>query len=261
LNGAAIQTDFDFLTQGRKSAPLSKSNQIIGDANQIFLEEGAVVECAILNTKNGPIYIGKNAEIMEGSVVRGALAMCANSQLKMSTKVYGAVTLGPYSKVGGEIADAILIGYANKAHDGFLGYSILGEWCNIGADTNTANLKNTYEEIKLWDYTKNSFARTGQQFLGLIMGDHSKCAINTMFNSGTVVGVSANIYGAGFPRNFIPSFSWGGAGGYETFDLEKAYFTAERVMARRNKTLSPEDREILGHVYKITAQYRSWEKA
>ena len=261
LNNKAIHDDFNFITSGRVSAPLSKTNQIVGDASLVFLEEGAVVECATLNTHKGPIYIGKNAEIMEGCTIRGPLAMCENSLLKMGTKIYGATTLGPHCKVGGEVNNAVLWGNSSKAHEGYLGNSVIGEWCNIGADTNTSNLKNTYEEVKLWDYTKNSFAKTGLQFLGLIMGDHSKCGINTMFNTGTVVGVSANIFGAGFPRNFIPSYSWGGPQGYETYDIKKAFYTAERVLARKNLTLSGDDRDILKHIFDITAQYRSWEKA
>ncbi len=260
LNNKAIHDDFAFMTKGRTSAPLSKTNQIVGDASLIFLEKGATVECSILNTKKGPIYIAKDAEIMEGCLVRGPLAMCEHSLLKMGAKIYGATTLGPHCKVGGEVNNAVLFGYSSKGHEGYLGNSVIGEWCNLGADTNTSNLKNTYEEVKLWDYTKSSFAKTGLQFLGLIMGDHSKCAINTMFNTGTVVGVSANIFGAGFPRNFIPSYSWGGPQGYETYDVKKAFHTAERVLARRDMLLSDEDKAILRHIYNITAQYRSWEK-
>ncbi len=260
MNNKVLHNDFAFITSGRTSAPLSKTNQIVGDASLIFLEEGAKVEYAILNTQKGPIYIGKGAEIMEGCIIRGALAMCDYSLLKMGAKIYGATTLGPYCKVGGEVNNAVLFGYSSKAHEGYLGNSVIGEWCNLGADTNTSNLKNTYEEVKLWDYMKSSFAKTGLQFLGLIMGDHSKCGINTMFNTGTVVGVSANIFGAGFPRNFIPSYSWGGPQGYETYDIKKAFHTAERVLARRNISLSQDDKAILSHIYDITAQYRSWEK-
>lgn len=260
LNSKVIQKDFAFITAGRISAPLSKTNRIVGDASLIFLEEGATVECSILNTQKGPIYIGKNAEIMEGCIIRAPLAMCEYSLLKMGAKIYGATTLGPYCKVGGEVNNAVLFGYSSKAHEGYLGNSVIGEWCNLGADTNTSNLKNTYEEVKLWDYMKSSFAKTGLQFLGLIMGDHSKCAINTMFNTGTVVGVSANIFGAGFPRNFIPSYSWGGPQGYETYDFKKALHTAERVLSRRDISLAEVDKVILQHVYHISAQYRSWEK-
>jgi UDP-N-acetylglucosamine diphosphorylase/glucosamine-1-phosphate N-acetyltransferase len=259
-NDKELNKDFALLTKNRKSQPLSKSNQIVGDASQIFLEEGATVECSILNTRKGPIYIGHDSEIMEGCIIRGGLALCDNSILKMGAKIYGATTIGPYSKVGGEVNNAIFIAHSNKAHEGYLGNSVLGEWCNIGADTNTSNLKNNYDNIKLWDYTKESFIQTGVQFLGLIMGDHSKCAINTMFNTGTVVGVSANIFGAGFPRNFIPSFTWGGAGGIETYPFNKACDTVERVMQRRNLHLEDVDKDILRFVYDFSARYRNWER-
>jgi UDP-N-acetylglucosamine diphosphorylase/glucosamine-1-phosphate N-acetyltransferase len=260
LNDKAIKSDFELLTKGRQSAPLSETNRVVGDITQIFLEEGAVAECSIFNTKNGPIYIGKNAEIMEGCIIRGGLALCEGALLKLGAKIYGATTLGPYSRIGGEVNNSVIIGYSNKAHEGYLGNSVLGEWCNIGADTNTSNLKNNYEDVRLWDYTKESFTRTGLQFLGLIMGDHSKCAINTMFNTGTVVGVSANVFGAGFQRNFIPSFSWGGVGTIETYQYNKACETAERVLARRNMTLHTIDKAILKYVYDYSARYRSWER-
>ena len=260
LNAQALKSDFSELTKGRKSAPLSTTNRFLGDESQLFIEEGAVVECAILNANNGPIYIGKNAEIMEGCIIRGGLALCEGSILKMGAKIYGATTVGPYSKVGGEVNNTVIISHSNKAHEGYLGNSVIGEWCNIGADTNTSNLKNNYEQIKLWDYTKDSFVRTGLQFLGLIMGDHSKCAINTMFNTGTVVGVSANIFGAGFPRNFIPSFTWGGTAGIETYTINKACDTIERVLSRRNITLSQEDRDILKYIFDFSSRYRSWER-
>jgi UDP-N-acetylglucosamine diphosphorylase/glucosamine-1-phosphate N-acetyltransferase len=260
LNAQALKSDFVELTKGRKSAPLSTTNRFLGEESQLFIEEGAVVECAILNTNNGPIYIGKNAEIMEGCIIRGGLALCEGSVLKMGAKIYGATTIGPYSKVGGEVNNTVILSHSNKAHEGYLGNSVIGEWCNIGADTNTSNLKNNYEQVKLWDYTKDSFVRTGLQFLGLIMGDHSKCAINTMFNTGTVVGVSANIFGAGFPRNFIPSFTWGGAAGIETYTINKACDTIERVLSRRNMTLSKEDRDILKYIFDFSSRYRSWER-
>ena len=260
FNDSAMRSDFDMLTKGRTSAPLSKTNQLLGDASQLFIEEGATIECSILNTKTGPIYIGKNAEVMEGCVIRGGLALCEGSTLKIGAKIYGATTIGPHSKVGGEVNNSVIIGHSNKAHEGYLGNSVLGEWCNIGADTNTSNLKNNYEPVKLWDYTKDSFVKTGMQFLGLIMGDHSKCAINTMFNTGTVVGVSANIYGAGFPRNFIPSFTWGGTGGLETYPFNKAIDTMERVLARRQMSVSNEDRDILKFIFDFSARYRSWER-
>lgn len=260
LNGQEIQSDFDILTRGRNSKKLSDTNRILGK-HPIFLEAGAKVECSILNASDGPIYIGKNAEIMEGSIVRGPFAMCENAVLKMGAKIYGPTTLGPYSKVGGEVNNVVFHGYSNKGHDGFLGNAAIGEWCNIGADSNNSNLKNNYAEVKLWDYTTERFSRTGLQFCGLIMGDHSKCGINTMFNTGTVVGVSANIFGSGFPRNFIPSFSWGGNGGFSTFQMGKVTEVAERMMERRGLSLSEEDRNILSHIMAETAKYRSWEKA
>ena len=204
-NGQALQADFDLLTQGRTSQAIPETNQVVNPEN-IFLEEGAKVEFSILNASTGPIYVGKNAEIMEGCIVRGGLALCDNAVLKIGAKIYGPSTFGPYCKVGGEVNNAVLFAYSNKGHEGFLGNSVLGEWCNLGADTNTSNLKNNYAEVRLWDYNTEGFARTGLQFCGLIMGDHSKCGINTMFNTGTMVGVSANVFGSGYPRNFIPRF-------------------------------------------------------
>jgi UDP-N-acetylglucosamine diphosphorylase/glucosamine-1-phosphate N-acetyltransferase len=260
LNDLALKSDFEMITEGRISQPLSISNQLVGDVNQLFIEEGAVVECSILNTKKGPIYIGAGAEVMEGCIIRGSLALCENAVLKMGARIYGSTTIGPYSKVGGEVNNAVIFGNSNKAHDGYLGNSVLGEWCNLGADTNNSNLKNNYDEVKLWDYTKESFVKTGMQFLGLIMGDHSKCAINTMFNTGTVVGVSANIFGAGFPRNFIPSFTWGGSGGLETYPFNKACDTISRVLSRRNIQLTEEDKQIFKYIFDFSARYRSWER-
>ena len=259
LNDQAIRDDFTLLTKNRTSQPLSATNQVLGREN-IFVELGAKVECAILNASNGPIYIGANTEIMEGAIVRGSLALCEGAKIKLGAKLYGGNTIGPYSKVGGEINKAVIIGYSSKAHDGYLGSSVIGEWCNIGADSNISNLKNNYSEVKLWSYTQERFIGTGQQFCGMIMGDHSKSAINTMFNSGTVVGVSANIFGAGFQRNFIPSFSWGGPKGHKTYKLDKVFETAELVMQRRNLVLTEEDRKILTRVMHKTAKHRSWEK-
>lgn len=258
-NAQAIEEDFRLLTEDKNSQEISHTNKVLG-AENVFIEEGAYVECAILNAKDGPIYIGKNAKVMEGAVIRGPLALCEHASIKMGAKIYGPTTVGPHSKVGGEVSNSILTGYSNKGHDGYLGNSILGSWCNIGADSNTSNLKNNYSEIKLWNYNAERFLPTGQQFCGLIMGDHSKCGINTMFNTGTVVGVSANIFGPGFPRNFIPSYSWGGSNGYSTYTVQKAFETAERVMARREKVLEEEDRLILEHVFKQSAQYRRWDK-
>ncbi|MEG9328739.1 GlmU family protein [Salinimicrobium catena] len=255
LNGEAIAADFEELTRDRKSQPISSTNQVIAPEN-VFLEEGAKMECAIINASQGPIYIAAGAEIMEGSIVRGPLAMCDHATLKLGAKIYGPTTVGPHSKVGGEVNNSVIFGYSNKGHDGFLGNSVLGEWCNLGADTNTSNLKNNYAEVRLWDYASERFAPTGLQFCGLMMGDHSKCGINTMFNTGTVVGVSANIFGAGFPRNFIPSFSWGGSGGTTTYKTVKAFEVAEKVMARRDIEFSEEDKAILEEVFEQTQKYR-----
>ncbi len=253
-NGMALEYDFALLTKGRKSQPLSKSNTVIGD--RVFVEKGAKVEAAVINSTTGPVYIGKNAEVMEGSIIRGGFALCDNATLKLGAKIYGPTTIGPHSKVGGEVNNSVIQGYSNKAHDGFLGNSVLGEWCNIGADTNTSNLKNNYAEVRLWNYNDNRFIRTGQQFIGLIMGDHSKCGINTMFNTGTVVGVSANVYGAGYPRNFIPSFAWGGAAGFMEYKFEKACEVAEMVMKRRNVKFDKTERKILKSVFDLSDTYR-----
>lgn len=254
-NGMAIENDFNLITKGRVSAPISASNHAV-NTDRIFIEEGAIVECSVLNAQQGAIYIGKDAEVMEGSLVRGPFALCEHSGLKLGAKIYGPTTIGPYSKVGGEVNNSVIFGYTNKAHDGFLGNSVIGEWCNIGADTNTSNLKNNYAIVKLWNYKKGGFVNTGQQFCGLIMGDHSKCGINTMFNTGTIVGVSANIFGDGFPRNFIPSFSWGGAQGFSVYKTSQAFETAQKAMERRGLELSEEDKQILTYIFENTACYR-----
>ncbi|WP_264531184.1 GlmU family protein [Flavobacterium sp. N502540] len=254
-NDAAIREDFQYLTEDRKSQPIPKSVNVIAPEN-IFLEEGAKLEFVTLNASNGPIYIGKNAEIMEGTVIRGPFALCENAQVKLNAKVYGATTVGPGSRIGGEVKNSVLFANSNKGHDGFLGDSVLGEWCNIGADSNNSNLKNNYEEVKLWSYETEGFAKTGLQFCGLMMGDHSKCGINTMFNTGTVVGVSANIFGSGFPRNFVPSFSWGGAAGFTTYVTKKAFETAKLVMGRRNIEFDETEAAILEHIFEETKKWR-----
>ncbi|MCV9934186.1 GlmU family protein [Flavobacterium sp. LS1R47] len=254
-NDAAIREDFNFLTEDRKSQPIPKSVNTIAPEN-IFIEEGAKLEFVTLNASTGPIYIGKNAEIMEGSVIRGPFALCENAQVKMNAKVYGATTVGVGSRIGGEVKNSVLFANSNKGHDGFLGDSVLGEWCNIGADTNNSNLKNNYEEVKLWSYETEGFAKTGLQFCGLMMGDHSKCGINTMFNTGTVIGVSANIFGSGFPRNFVPSFSWGGAAGFTTYVTKKAFETARLVMGRRNIDFDEKEAAILEHIFEETKKWR-----
>ncbi len=254
-NGEVIVKDFESLTKGKKSVDISGQNRLLNPAN-IFIGEGARVEFATINASTGPVYIGKDAEVMEGSVIRGPFALGEQSTLKMGARIYGPTTIGPFSKAGGEVNNSIIMGYSNKAHDGFLGNSILGEWCNIGADTNSSNLKNNYAFIKMWSYISEKFEDTGQQFCGLIMGDHSKCGINTMFNTGTIVGVSTNIFGSGFPRTFIPSFSWGGAGGFTTFQLPKALEVARRVMGRRDVELTDADIQIIEEVFKMTSKYR-----
>jgi len=254
-NAREIESDFTYLTKKRNSKPLSETNTLIG--KNIFIEKGAKISCSILNANKGPIYIGKNAEIMEGSIVRGPFAMLNNSVLKMGAKIYAATTLGPHCKVGGEVNNSVFFGFSSKAHDGFLGNSVIGEWCNLGADTNNSNLKNNYNEVKLWNYETERFKSTGLQFCGLIMGDHSKCGINTMFNTGTIVGVSANIFGSGFPRNFIPSFSWGGTAGFSVYKLSKVFDVAEKVFARKKLTFDTIEQNILSEVYTLTKRYRN----
>lgn len=254
-NGAAIQDDFDLLTRGRKSQAIPET-AVAFNRNDIFIEEGAKLPLCSLNAENGPIYIGENAEVMEGSMIRGPFALCDGAVVKMGAKIYGPTTVGPFSKVGGEVNNSVIFGYSNKGHDGFLGNSVLGEWCNLGADTNNSNLKNNYAPVRLWDYNTEGFAKTGLQFCGLMMGDHSKCGINTMFNTGTVVGVSANIFGSGFPRNFVPSFSWGGSSGFTTYLTKKAFEVAKVVMARRQVAFTKQDEAILEHVFEATKQYR-----
>lgn len=247
-NGLVLKSDFDLITKGRVSQPLSATNTVIGDKNQIFLEDGAQVEASILNVNGGPIYIGKNAEIMEGSVVRGALALCESAGLKLSTKVYGPTTLGPHCKVGGEVNNVVFQAYSNKGHDGFLGNSVIGEWCNLGADTNSSNLKNNYSKVSAYSYETGKIEKTDVQFMGLIMGDHSKSGINTMFNTAAVVGVSANIYGADFPEKVIDSFVWGGASGFVPFKIDKAIEVAQAMMSRRQVEFTAGDLEIFSHL-------------
>ena len=254
-NDIELRKDFKLLTHGRKSAQLSSTNTIIGD--DFFAEDGAKADCSTFNTTNGPIYLAANTEVWEGTHIRGAFALCEHSQVKMGAKIYGATTIGPFSRIGGELNNAVIWGYSSKGHEGYLGNAVLGEWCNIGADSNNSNLKNNYDEVKLWDYTTNKFRKTGLQFCGLIMADHAKCAINTMFNTGTVVGVSANVFGAGFPRNFIPDFSWGGAQGYEVYTLKKMFLTAQKVFDRReNRVFDEKEQAILTKVFELTEEYR-----
>jgi UDP-N-acetylglucosamine diphosphorylase/glucosamine-1-phosphate N-acetyltransferase len=259
-NGAEIRRDFDLLTKGRQSQPVGDAHTIVYAPENIFIEEGVKIRAAILNAEDGPIYLGKNSQVHEGAIIKGPLALCEGSHINAGAKMRGDNTVGPFSKVGGEVGNSILLGFSNKGHDGYLGNSVIGEWCNLGADTNTSNLKNNYAPVKIWSHSAGRFVNTGQQFCGLMMGDHSKCGINTMFNTGTVVGVGANIFGAGFPRTFIPSFSWGGAAGFETFRLPKVAEVAERVMARRHLAYDETEQEIMRHVYDATAKDRVWER-
>ena len=257
---AEIISDVEIAQQTGSFQDISGTNSVVGAPGQVYLEEGVKMECCILNVENGPIYIAKGAHVMEGSLLRGPLTIGQGSVIKMGAKIYGKTSIGPWCKVGGEVSNSVILGYSNKGHDGYMGNSVIGEWCNWGADTNSSNLKNNYTHVKLWDYSTERFRATDQQFAGLIMGDHSKTGINTMFNTGTVVGVSANIFGSGFPRNFIPSFSWGGANGYKTYQVVKAIETAEAVKKRRKLSLSDIEKTILEHLFKHTMRYRKWEK-
>jgi UDP-N-acetylglucosamine diphosphorylase/glucosamine-1-phosphate N-acetyltransferase len=257
-NGQQIRSDFKALTKGRQSQPVNDRYTMVYGEENIFIEEGAKIRAAVLNAENGPIYIGKDANVQEGALIRGPFALCEGSYVSMGAKMRGDVTIGPFCKVGGEVSASVIMAYSNKGHDGYLGNSVIGQWCNLGADTNTSNLKNNYAEVKIWNYAKGGFKNTGQQFCGLMMGDHSKCGINTMFNTGTVVGVSANIFGAGFPRTFIPSFSWGGAAGFETYHLHKALEVAEKVLERRNFPFCDMEKAVLSDIFEQTQQNRIW---
>lgn len=255
-NATQIKSDFALITKGRKSAGIHDKHTIVYGEENIFVEEGVDIKAAVLNAESGPIYLGKNSVVQEGSLIKGSFALCEGATVNMGAKMRGDSTIGPHCKVGGEISNSVLFGFSNKGHDGFLGNSVLGEWCNLGADTNTSNLKNNYDQVKLWSYGKRGFVNTGQQFCGLMMGDHSKCGINTMFNTGTVVGVSANVFGDGYPRNFIPSFSWGGAAGFIPYQLNKVFETAERVMSRRHIELTNVDKEILKYIFDTTEEIK-----
>ncbi len=257
-NGEEIKRDYQLLTQGRVSATLPEHVNRRGNF-PIFLEDGVEIGFATFDTSKGPIYLAKNSKVLDGAIVQGPMALGESSVIKMGAKVYGDCSFGPHCKIGGEVNNVIFHSYSSKGHDGFLGNSVVGQWCNFGADTNCSNLKNNYAPVKLWDYKAEKFANSGLQFCGLIMGDHSKCGINTMFNTGTVVGVSCNLYGSGFPRNFVPSFSWGGAQGYSTYKLEKSFETAKVAMARRKKELTLEEQNILEAVFNYSQKYRSWE--
>lgn len=247
-NDQALLLDFKLLIKNKISQPISTSNTVINPIN-IFIEEGAIVECSILNASNGPIYIGKNAEVMEGCMIRGGFALLDNATLKMGAKIYGATTIGPHCKVGGEVSNSLFHGYSNKGHDGFLGNSVVGEWCNFGADTNSSNLKNNYGKLKIYDYNSQELQQTDIMFCGVLMGDHSKTGINTMLNTGTTVGVSANIFGGNFPPKYIPSFTWGGFKASPKFKLDKAFEVAKNMMSRRKIALSEKDKKILTYIF------------
>lgn len=247
INDAELRKDFKLITAGRKSSGGTKWNKV----ENLFIEESASVADSFINTKTGSVYIGPHSEVMEGCMIRGPFALCEHAGLKMGTKIYGATTLGPYCKAGGEVNNSVMFGFSNKAHDGFLGNAVIGEWCNLGADTNNSNLKNNYGIVKVWNYEQKKMVSTGRQFCGLFMGDYSKSGINTMFNTGTVVGVSANIFGGNFPPKFIPSFAWGGSGGFEKFELNKAIEAAAAMHSRRNLEFSEADKSVLTAVYSM----------
>jgi UDP-N-acetylglucosamine diphosphorylase/glucosamine-1-phosphate N-acetyltransferase len=259
-NSAQLKIDFKLITDGRKSAPIDDKHTIVYGAENVFLEEGVYIRAAILNAEAGPIYLGKNSIVQEGAIIRGSFALGEGAHVNMGAKLRGDTSVGPFCKVGGEVSNSVLFGYSNKAHDGYLGNSVLGEWCNLGADTNTSNMKNNYDTTRLWNHNTEQFENTGLQFCGLMMGDHSKAGINTMFNTATVVDVCSNIFGEGYPRNYVPSFAWGGASGFVTNQLDKVLETAERAMARRNVTLTDVDKNVLKHIFETTASQRFWKK-
>ena len=258
-NAAEIKVDFDFVTKGRASQKITDPHTIVYGIENVFVEEGANIRAAIINAENGPVYIGKDAEVHEGAIIQGAFALCERAHVNMGARIRGDTTIGPTSKVGGEVSNSVIFRNTNKGHDGFLGNSVIGEWCNIGADSNTSNLKNNYADVKIWNYEKGGLKNTGEIFCGLMMGDHAKCGINTMFNTGTVVGVGANIFGSGFPENFVPSFSWGGAAGFTTFQMKKVFEVAEKVMERRGIDFDEKEKAIIEHLFKTTQMYRVWE--
>jgi len=255
LNEEAIVADFALLTTGRTSQPIPEG-VIVKHKDNLFIEEGAIINAGCIINAEGPVYIGKEAEILEGVLIRGPLALCEHAVVKMGAKLYKGTTIGPGCKVGGEISNVVFFANSNKAHDGYLGNSVIGEWCNLGADTNCSNLKNNYDTIKIWDEHNFKSVQTGLTFCGLMMGDHSKCGINTMFNTGTVVGVSANIYGGSFPEKFIPSFTWGGSEGLTSYRLERALETANRMMQRRGKNMSASEIKMYTDIYERTREQR-----
>ena len=256
LNGRQIEDDFQRLCPDREGQPIHRSNIVIGSPELIFIESGAVVEGVVLNASHGPIYIGRDVEVMEGSCLRGPIALLEHATVNMGTKIYPGTTIGPWCKVGGELNNVVMFGYSNKAHDGFLGNAVIGQWCNLGAGCVASNLKNDYTEIKLWNYPAHRFLRTGLQFCGLIMADHSKAGINTMFNTATVVGVGVNIHGSGFPRNFVASFQEGGAAGFNDVPMEKFFSIAESMMARRGKALTDAEVRIFNDIRRQAENYK-----
>ena len=258
-NGEQIREDVKLLDETNRNE-ISDAHTVIYNGDDVWLEPGVSVKAAILNAENGPIYLGKNSEVQEGAIIRGPFALGESSIVRMGAKIRGDTTIGPFCSIGGEVSNSIMFGYSNKAHDGYLGNSVIGEWCNMGADSNTSNLKNNYGDVKVWNYHLGEFENSGQQFCGLMMGDHSNCGINTMFNTGTVVGVYSNIFGSGFPRTFITSFAWGGHNGFSTYKLDKAIETTERMMNRKQVELKKVDRDILVYLFDHTAQYRVWEE-
>ncbi len=256
LNEQQIEPDFHLITNGRESQPIPEYVQVMKPEN-VFIEPGAKLDMAMINASEGPVYIGKDVHIMDGALIKGPVGIGTSSVVRMGAKIYEGSSIGPHCKVGGEMMSSVIFGYSNKAHDGFLGHSVIGEWCNLGADTNTSNLKNNYDEVRLWDYAEESFVNTGMMFCGTFMGDHTKCGINTMFNTGTVIGVNAMIFGAGFMRNFIPSFSWGSVSGFTTFDIDKAIQVARRMYARRKIEFSGIEEKILRSIFQHTLGYRN----
>jgi len=250
-NHIAIVNDFNLLTAGRVSEPIPDWVKVTVPEN-VFIEKGAQLENIILNASEGPIYIGENVHLMDGARLRGAVALIDSAVVKMGTNIYGATTIGPHVKVGGEIENSILLAYSNKPHHGYLGHSVIGKWCNLAAGTTVANLNNTYRNVRAWNYSQERFIDTGMQFLGLIMGDHSKTGINTMFNTGSVVGVNSNIFGSGYQRNFVPSFVWGGPTGFNSYDINKALEVASYVYKRRGLDFDQSERNLLTNVYNMT---------
>jgi UDP-N-acetylglucosamine diphosphorylase/glucosamine-1-phosphate N-acetyltransferase len=256
---AEIRSDLPLITAGRESAPITDPHTMVYGAENVFIEEGVTLQAAIIDATTGPVYLAKGVVVNPGAILRGSLAVGENTVISMGAKLRGDNSFGPNCKVGGEISNSAILGNSNKSHDGYLGNAVLGEWCNLGADSNCSNLKNNYSTIRIWNYEMNDFQTTGLKFCGLTMGDHSKCGINTMFNTGTVVGVSSNVYGSDFPEKFIPSFSWGSKGHWSTYDLDKAIQTAENVIGRRNLTLDSSEKSILKSIFERSQRYRHWE--